>query len=126
MSPGSVWQTRKSKRAPLMTFAACSTKSRRTNLRRETKKAEEVPADAKANPDKKPAEVAGTDQSKSRPWEFARLEYLAGQAQELLKKINDKGETRDLGIEGLALTPDGTRYFAGRKDGSLVVGSAGD
>jgi WD40 repeat protein/serine/threonine protein kinase len=88
---------------------------------KERKQAEEAAAIAKADPDKKPAELAGGEQSVVRGWEFARLQYLAGQAQELFKKPNDQGEV--LAIEGLALTPDGKQYVAGRKDGTFVIGS---
>ena len=89
-------------------------------------KADEAAALAKADPDKKPAGVAVGKQPKLRGWEFGRLEYLAGQAQELFKKPEDKGEARDLGIEALALTPGGTRFVAGRKDGTFIIGSTGD
>ena len=91
----------------------------------EKKKTQEAAAAAKADPNQKPAEVAA-GQPLPRPWEFARLEYLAGQSHELLKKEDLKGEARDLSIEGLALTRDGQKYVAGRKDGTFIIGTTSD
>jgi WD40 repeat protein/serine/threonine protein kinase len=60
-----------------------------------------------------------------RGWEFDRLTYLSNQAEILLKGGQAVG-AGDQRIEALAVDPTGSRYVAGRSDGTAVIGSTTD
>ncbi|MBI3862413.1 MAG: protein kinase [Planctomycetia bacterium] len=55
-------------------------------------------------------------------WEFARLEYLAGQAAPLVDGTKEEG-AQDRRVEALAVDRTGSRFVAGRRDGTAIIGS---